>query len=444
MDKFSKILFIFSILFFTFLFGFISKKYSIFPSAYVEGSISKIRYYFKDQTVDRIKKIFFKFSDQKDSEGFGRLKQNKILQFSNVFDNSFSKPEFLNDYYILSKAFGDDIKIVNQEGEIKYAWNFEKFPKNTFLLPFFLDSQGNLLFGDDENIYFINNKSEIIFQKKIYNHHWGDESSDYIYFPGRQFQDLPLKDTLYSNSVLSKCNYENSLNETIVRVKKDGSDLKEFELLPLILNTDLKKHLFHCHDPLHLNDVRVLTKEDADQFIFDDIEENDLLISMKQINTIMIVDSEFSEIKWEVNNLFHRHHAPRITNRGTVLVFDNEGGNPYYGSSRIIEIDVNSKKTVGIYDGNDDHKLYSLSGGRIQIIDDKIIINSSTQGELFEIDCPEKQKYISNDCKPIFLYTTKVGNDSIYGETNDKGNKTLELHVADLYKKDYLTFINNE
>ena len=137
MDKFSKILFIFSILFFTFLFGFISKKYSIFPSAYVEGSISKIRYYFKDQTVDRIKKIFFKFSDQKDSEGFGRLKQNKILQFSNVFDNSFSKPEFLNDYYILSKAFGDDIKIVNQEGEIKYAWNFEKFPKNTFLLPFF-------------------------------------------------------------------------------------------------------------------------------------------------------------------------------------------------------------------------------------------------------------------------------------------------------------------
>ena len=75
------------------------------------------------------------------------------------------------------------------------------------MLPFFRQS-GNLLFGDDENIYFINNKSEIIF-KKIYNHHWGDESSDYIYFPGRQFQDLPLRDTLYSNSVLSKCNYEN-------------------------------------------------------------------------------------------------------------------------------------------------------------------------------------------------------------------------------------------
>ena len=56
---------------------------------------------------------------------------------------------------------------------------------------------------------------------------------------------------------------------------------------------------------------------------------------------IALLDGITHDIKWYVQGKFSNQHSPRITKKGTLLVFDN-----YYENkrSRIVEIDIKSKE----------------------------------------------------------------------------------------------------
>ena len=95
-------------------------------------------------------------------------------------------------------------------------------------------------------------------------------------------------------------------------------------------------------------------------------------------------------------------HSPRITSRGTILVFDNRASNSEYGSSRITELDISDNKIIGIWEGTKKATFQSMEGGRLQLLGDRIFVQESDAGNIFELVCPEDR--ISMECKHRLIF----------------------------------------
>ena len=121
-----------------------------------------------------------------------------------------------------------------------------------------------------------------------------------------------------------------------------------------------------------------------------------MLISMRDINTVALIDQHSHKVKW-ISTKFSAQHSPRITNYGTILVFDNLASNDDYGTSRITELDIATKKILGIWEGTNTFHFQSKEAGRLQIFDNKIFVQESDKGRLFELICPERP--LSPRCK---------------------------------------------
>ena len=112
-------------------------------------------------------------------------------------------------------------------------------------------------------------------------------------------------------------------NDLIIHISPDGEILESFSVLDIIFNNQYEGILYGGHparpsisheDPLHVNDILILTPKQADYF--PDVNEGDLLISMRTINTVMIIDRHTHLIKWTMTGPFLRQHSPRISAAG--------------------------------------------------------------------------------------------------------------------------------
>ena len=232
-------------------------------------------------------------------------------------------------------------------------------------------------------------------------HHWGDVFDGKVFIPGRQFVSLPNSVSIsFDQSSYSQCETDWSFDETIeVFSLQDGTHLESIQILPILSQTphgEFARFLNHCIDPIHLNDVQILTKELAKKSFFPKGNPGDMLISMRHINAVVLIDKDSHKIKW-ISTEFSAQHSPRITNYGTILVFDNFASNNDSGASRITEMDIVTKKILGIWEGTNTFHFQSEEAGRLQILDNKIFVQESDKGRLFELVCPERP--LSPRCK---------------------------------------------
>ena len=119
-----------------------------------------------------------------------------------------------------------------------------------------------------------------------------------------------------------------------------------------------------------------MSKDDSKYF--DNGNEGDFIVSFRHLDMVALIDKNSHNIKWYVQGKFKYQHSPRITKNGTMLIFDNHFKNE---RSRIVEIDIKSRKIVG-YFSNKNYKFFSNTRGRIQLFDNRIFIQSSDQ-EIF-------------------------------------------------------------
>jgi hypothetical protein len=237
-------------------------------------------------------------------------------------------------------------------------------------------------------------------------HHWGDVYDGKIYVPGRKFVSLPSEvSRRFDQSSYSQCEEFSSFNETIeVFSLNDGQHLKSIEVLSALSefpHEEFARFLNDCEDPLHVNDVRILRPKHVQAGVFPNGTAGDMLISMKNINSIVLIDKDEQQLKW-ISSQFAEQHSPRITSYGTMLVFDNLGSNAEYGTSRITELDIRTKKIVGIWEGTKEFPFESNQMGRLQILDNRIFISESDGGRLIELTC--EQQPISHKCSRRIIF----------------------------------------
>jgi hypothetical protein len=135
-------------------------------------------------------------------------------------------------------------------------------------------------------------------------------------------------------------------------------------------------------DPLHLNDVEVLQESMARAFPL--FEAGDIMLSMRNINLIVIVDPEDFHIKWWQHGPWHRQHDPDFLANGRISIF---GNNMNGDASRILEIDPVTRETEVVFEGSPQVPFYSWRRGNHQRLDNgNILITESEAGRVFEVD----------------------------------------------------------
>lgn len=178
-------------------------------------------------------------------------------------------------------------------------------------------------------------------------------------------------------------------------VTPDGKVRQDVSISDLIYDSDWMALLFAGRgsayamaetDPYHLNDVEMLRPEMAAAFPM--FEAGDLLVDLRNLQTMMVVDGKTHRIKWKMTGPFFGEHDPDFAPNGRIIMFDNRisGHQPQLGYSKVMEIDPATKNVVWTYSGTDEDPFYSDIGGRVQWLPNgNILVGEPQGGRVFEL-----------------------------------------------------------
>ena len=104
------------------------------------------------------------------------------------------------------------------------------------------------------------------------------------------------------------------------------------------------------------------------------------MISLLQIDTVVILDLETETVVWALTGLWHRQHDAHLTQAGTLLAFDNQHR---ASASAVTEIDPFTQQRLWVYDPGD---LYSrVLGATSRLANGNTLIVESTRGHALEV-----------------------------------------------------------
>jgi len=300
------------------------------------------------------------------------------------------------------------IRVIDRDGEVVQSWRpdwFEIWPEKSPKIPLGRtpkNQPGAILHGVQVlpdggvmlNFEFLSTIrldacGEVRWKLDNLGHHSIDLSEDgTIWVPAERF--IGSGDTGYGN-------HSSPLNSwAIQNISMDGEILRTIEVLDILRRNDLLG-LMHIStlvntetlvggDTMHLNDVEVFPSGMASEIF----EPGDLLLSMRNINTILVVDPVEFRVKFQSTGQVLRQHDPDFAPGDKILVFDNRNLDPLVTGdesySRIVELDALTGKSRVAVRGQGDGRFYSHTLGRMQLLDNgNFMIASSREGRALEI-----------------------------------------------------------
>ena len=170
------------------------------------------------------------------------------------------------------------------------------------------------------------------------------------------------------------------LNEGIAVLDSSGNELRRWGVLEAFAGTVYESHLKQLEtapsgDPLHLNRVQYLTADTASKLPF--AMEGDLVVSIRNLNTVAIISHKTEKVVWAASGLWHRQHEPVFTPHGTMLIFDNLGA---VKGSRALEVNPMTGDVIWNYAGTSDLTLDSSKYSTISWLPNGNRLVSSTYG----------------------------------------------------------------
>ena len=222
--------------------------------------------------------------------------------------------------------------------------------------------------------------------------------------------------------------------DTVLQVSPEGEVLREVSILdalramPGLLDITYDFGLdVESEDPTHLNNIDILSPAQAGTF--PGLDAGDIMVSLRNINAVVFIDGETGRAKRAITGLFVRQHDPDFLDDGSIMVFDNRGGDPACGGSRILEIDPVSQATVWAYTGCDGEPFYSEARGEQAVLaNGNVLIVESQAGRLLEV---------THEAEPRVVWEYY----NVLGELDGRPRVGLITH-AQRMRPENLTFLN--
>jgi len=181
------------------------------------------------------------------------------------------------------------------------------------------------------------------------------------------------------------------LDDQIVVLAADGRELNVISLLEAVQNSAWESLLMYADpeqpegDLLQASSVRWL---DAGQAAaIPGAMAGDLLLSLRQIDTLVVLDPEARRIKWAWRSgKWRLQHDVDVLPNGNLLVFDNRGDDRNGGKSRVVEANPRTEALVWEYPGVTGELLFSsFNGAQQRLPNGNTLITETNNGRILEV-----------------------------------------------------------
>ncbi|RKZ41104.1 MAG: hypothetical protein DRQ49_06125 [Gammaproteobacteria bacterium] len=179
------------------------------------------------------------------------------------------------------------------------------------------------------------------------------------------------------------------LHDSIVMLSNNGQEIKRLSITEVFRHSEFSSILnlpkqSSIGDLWHTNAVEVLDEQMAEQFPF--LEKDQILISMREIDTIGVVDMDKEQVVWAIRGPWHAQHDPDFLSNGNMLIFDNLGHYGRGGISRVIEFDPMTMEILWQYSG-DEKEIFSsgIRAAQQRLPNGNTLITESSRGRIFEV-----------------------------------------------------------
>lgn len=285
-----------------------------------------------------------------------------------------------SDYNLYSSSNKNTANLINMNGEVVHQWSY---PSEAWQHVELLPNGDLIVIIKDVRILKIDKNSHLLWSYEGGFHHdvWVAENGD-IYAMKRS----AILDPKVHPKVKTLVDY-------IIILSKNGEKKEEFSLLKIFQESSYKFLLPRIRDLeflptdkldiLHPNHVEVFDGALAN--ISSIYKKGNILISMRNINTIAILDSNKRNIiwVWGPTNLVFQHH-PILLKNGNILLFNNG-----HDKSELLELDPFSFRVMWRYSPEED--FFSLTRGSNQRLPNgNTLITESDKGYVFEVT-PDKR-----------------------------------------------------
>ena len=287
--------------------------------------------------------------------------------------------------------------LIDMKGNIVHSWHF---PIEE-ILP---DHKGrkaicsySRLFpnGDIMTIYELHNEepygaalikldkdSNLIWQYDEHAHHMIDIAPDNtIYVPIHTIDKEPFMDIRSINTVF--------MHEYIAVVHPNGGEIKRISILHALYDSPYRHFLDRLPhergDLTHINSVQYITPELSTAF--PKAHPGDLLISIRNLDAIVLLDPQTERITWLKTSTWIAQHDATLLPNGHIMLFDNMGMLNEPSHSRVIEYDPQADTIVWSYSGTEADPLINLTRGSQQPLPNgNLLISATTKGRLLEVN----------------------------------------------------------
>lgn len=372
-DKIPFLMFIFSISFFSYFYGFITAHNELPPYWRVmltyndiidlnkhwknELNIEPTRHLVQSNDRDREKAIVH--DRDKLSKGYklisGLIVRNNSLNGAILINNDGDEIHYWPIDYSAIDPDGPDIENVFLHG-------LEIYPDGSIIVNF---DEGNVL----AKLSACGNIIWKIVEKNKGFHHVVSKSYD---------------GTIWSwqNNDLVNLNPQNGEILKRISLQEDVITKHDLQGIFALKSEENETELVYTSDPFHTNDVEVLSPDRADSF--DEFSVGDLLISLRSLNLVAVLDSETYALKWWKIGPWHRQHDPDFLADGSISIYNNNMGFNY---SEIVKIYPDSGEYRVLIRGSEKAPFYSYRRGKHEhLINGNILVTESERGRVFETD----------------------------------------------------------
>jgi hypothetical protein len=367
--------FLLSFIIIVFAYGVLVGNYKIFPYSTLKSGFDAAKNIFTED-LSKLSRNYPVYIYPARYEGTGLV----VCDLQNVAEGV----TLIGDYWPKNDQWFIGLRLVDIEGKILHEWHiepqklWEKSPYSdnlglgdenhkTYIQGAILLPGGNVVFNIDYvGLIRLNKESEVVWKLPYRTHHsvFLDDSNS-LWVSGRKWR--------YEASTRFPNLVPPFAEDTILKVSLNGEIEREISILEAIYKSDHKGLLFvgdttNSGDVTHLNDVEVLSESLAGAF--KQFSAGDIMVSLRNINTVMIIDGKTELIKWSITYPFIRQHDPDFTDRGYITVFDNQDDTTHdgsiFGGSRILQIDPSTNEVTTVYPKKKDKSFYTRTSGKHQ------------------------------------------------------------------------------
>jgi hypothetical protein len=251
--------------------------------------------------------------------------------------------------------------------------------------------QNDTAFPEGAGLAKFDRDGKLVWRNKRHVNHWFTVGPDgTIYAPAHSVLVTPA--TIGKTRHQITCKQVKAQTDYIAIMSPDGQLRDRIDVMDLLVSNGyaaLVQMTNNECDPFHLNLVQYIDERIASRL--DSVDAGDLLISLRNINTVLIFSPQTRTIKWIDTGRYVEQHSPRFLPDASLVVFDNRGGDPRFGGARIVR-ETLDQRDFSVVAPREDVPLgdafTSNYAGNIAVgpNGERLLVALTSMGEILEID----------------------------------------------------------